>query len=177
METFEAIYKNNQGWVKGYFAKNLKYDFATAQDLTQDVFIKLSKHMENFDSNRCDIKTYIHCIAKNILIDYLRGVKRKNSRFNSNIESTINNEGEISIQINANIYTDETVIENEMVTLINKTIASFKNEKQRKVCELRTFAELSIDEIATELTLPIGTVKVYLMRFRDQVKEKLSYAN
>ena len=47
--------------------------------------------------------------------------------------------------------------------------------KYKKLVELRYFQELSYDEVATELELPLGTVKAQLFRARELLSQELKY--
>jgi len=50
-----------------YFAKNRDI----AEDLTQEVFVKVWKKIRKFD-NRCKFKNWLYAIAKNTSLDYLK---------------------------------------------------------------------------------------------------------
>ena len=61
---------------------------------------------------------------------------------------------------------EETYIQDQRVVHMRLLVSKLK-PKYRDLVEMRYFQELSYDEIATELNLPLGTVKAQLFRARD----------
>lgn len=171
MKTFESIYSENQGWVKNFINQRLSCGKEIAQDLTQDVFVKLSKHLDKFDESKSSLNTFLNTIVRTTIIDFYRHEKTRKNMFSNNIETFVNEEGENYFQVASKVETDANIIEGELSLLIQKTLNSF-NENQQKVCKLQ-MQGFQMNEIATELNIPEGTVKVYVKRFREIVKSKL----
>jgi RNA polymerase sigma-70 factor (ECF subfamily) len=61
---------------------------------------------------------------------------------------------------------EETLINEQKIHLMRSLVSKLK-PRYRKLIELRYFNELSYEEIAEELELPIGTVKAQLFRARE----------
>ena len=61
---------------------------------------------------------------------------------------------------------EETVIHKQKVLLMRELVSKLK-PRYRILVEKRYFDELSYEEIAEELDLPLGTVKAQLFRARD----------
>ena len=61
---------------------------------------------------------------------------------------------------------EETLINEQKIKLMRSLVSKLK-PRYRKLIELRYFNELSYEEIAEELELPIGTVKAQLFRARE----------
>ena len=61
---------------------------------------------------------------------------------------------------------EEDMIKSQRITLMRNVVENLK-PRYRTLVELRYFKEYSYDEIATELGLPIGTVKAQLFRARE----------
>lgn len=82
--TFDSLYKENYSKVfrlcKGYFAG----DTNTAQDVTQEVFIKVWEHLSTF-KGESNISTWIYRIAVNTCLMTIRKNKKRNIFLNSDI--------------------------------------------------------------------------------------------
>lgn len=134
-------------------------DVEEAEDVTQEVFVKVWKNIRKFDLNK-DFKPWIFQIAKNASIDYLR--KRKTIPF-SRFE---NNQGQ-------NILT-ETLTKNgpDMLESLNtktefeKAIAEL-SEKDKNLIQLRHSQGMSFKEISQKMNSSINTIK---SRYRRTIK-------
>src|ERR1700675_5084764 len=69
---------------------NICYRFAgsgdDAQDLTQDVFIKMYRTLDSFDPERASFSTWITTVTRNLLVDHFR--KTKHDRATDSIDAT-----------------------------------------------------------------------------------------
>ena len=83
-QTFESIYKENYSRVlrlcRGYFAG----DKDTAEDATQEIFMKVLKHLDNF-KGESNINTWIYRIAVNTCLMTIRKNKKRKIFLNSDI--------------------------------------------------------------------------------------------
>ena len=68
----EQIYTEYRDRVMGYIYARLRSS-ADAEDLCQDVFVKLNKKLDSFDSGKASISTWIYSITRNSVIDFYRG--------------------------------------------------------------------------------------------------------
>lgn len=171
--SFEQVYINNRGWVKNYVNQRLNCGFETAEDLTQDIFIKVCKHLPNFDENKSTLNTFINTIVRTKVIDYHRHNELKRKKFTKNIEGYVNENDEQDFDA-PSIYDNETdanLLEEEMSLLIQNTLNSF-NDITQKVCKLYREG-FKVSEISLECNVPEGTVKVYQKRFRDKLYSKI----
>jgi RNA polymerase sigma-70 factor (ECF subfamily) len=104
-------------------------------------------------------------IASNNSIDFIR---KKRIQVTSMDSGYTNDDGE-RIQIDARSNTmnpEETVIYGQKVVHMRMLVSKLK-PRYRVLVEKRYFDELSYEEIAEELQLPLGTVKAQLFRARD----------
>lgn len=146
------------------------------QDITQEVFIKIWKHIEKYDQ-RQNFKTWIFTIAHNAALDWLR--KKRNLVFSDFENSEHEN------------YLEHTLIDPK--PLPDEIIAQMGDQKfvsdllsqlpliYREVMILRYSNELTFEEIAEILKRPVDTVKsqhrralVVLRRFLDAPKSNLN---
>ena len=133
-------------------------NWQTAEDLTQETFIKVYCHQKDY-RGESHIKTYIYAIAINVCKDYLSSWKYKKVL--------------VSNTFFAVLKTKETA-ESEVVQQSEKEQLVAKIEqlapKYKDVLLLFYYAEYSLQEISETLGLPINTVKTRLKRSREQLK-------
>ncbi len=136
-----------------------------AEDLTLEAFGKAFKNLHQYSPTYA-FSTWLFKIASNNCIDFLR--KRKGVLIS--IESE-NDQSEISetMQIKSKeLNPEEKLIRKQKAILMHKVVRRLKPHYQTLV-ELRYFNELSYEEIAKELDLPLGTVKAQLFRARQMM--------
>lgn len=135
-----------------------------AEDLTIEAFGKAFKNLEQYTPDYA-FSTWLFRIAANNCIDFLRKSRR------IQIVDGITNEDEEYTDYPSNLPADtpspdQRVIEKQKIQLMCEVVERLKPH-YRQLVELRYFRELSYEEIATELNLPLGTVKAQLFRARD----------
>lgn len=172
MENFNIVYSQNHKMVLRFIAMKIK-DYTIAEELANDVFMRVHKHLENFDPEKSTMKTWIINITKNIIIDEYRrnrlesvSVDKEDAYGNSGYASWESLNGKTSLTPLTQIVTGETIglIENEISSL---------DEIYRDVATLYFKEELSYDEISDRLNLPLGTVKGQISRARKKLVERL----
>jgi len=135
-----------------------------AEDLTIEAFGKAFKNIDQYTPNFA-FSTWLFKIATNNCIDFIR--KKRASHIS--LDQTV--DGEDSLSPSSLIPSDSldpelTMINKQKIKHMRKIVSNLK-PRYRKLVELRYFKEYSYDEIATELDIPIGTVKAQLFRARE----------
>jgi RNA polymerase sigma-70 factor (ECF subfamily) len=142
-----------------------------AEDLAMEAFGKAFTNIHQYTPQYA-FSTWLFRIASNNAIDFLRkkrtvtvplettsGEKGVGGEYNYNMKSETNNP-------------EEDFIRQQNAMILRKMVAKLK-PRYRTLLELRYFREYSYDEIAQELNLPLGTVKVQLFRSREMLFELL----
>ena len=143
-----------------------------ADDLTIEAFGKAFSRLDQYSPSYA-FSTWLFKIASNNCIDFIR---KKRVKLTSMDTGYTNDEGD-SIRIDAKSSTldpEESMVHNQKVKHM-RTLVSKLKPRYRELVEKRYFEELSYEEIAEELNLPLGTVKAQLFRARDflaQMMEK-----
>lgn len=135
-----------------------------ADDLTIEAFGKAFSRLDQYQPGFA-FSTWLFKIASNNCIDFIR---KKRVKVTSMDTGYTNEDGE-SIRIDARSTTrdpEETIIHNQKVKHMRLLVSKLK-PRYRELIEKRYFEELSYEEIAEELNLPLGTVKAQLFRARD----------
>lgn len=145
------------------FARSLLKDSATAQDVTQDVLIKLWKHEDSLDED--GLLSWLMRVTRNACIDVLRARKRrrKTVRFDTEGVSRAESPG------------DSPDRQAESADLRSHVLEALEEVDQpyRRVVALRELQGLKYKEIAEVLDMPLNTVKVYLHRGRKKLRTQL----
>ncbi len=144
-------------------------------DLLQEVFIKAFNSLQNYNQEFA-FSTWIYRIAINNTIDYLR--KKKLDTFSIDEKNDDEDSSGKFELLDTTYAADANIILEQRQQIINDAINSLP-EKYKKIIELRHKEELSYEEIAEILNLPIGTVKAHLFRAREllnkYLKDKLKF--
>ena len=145
-------------------------DPVDADDLTIEAFGKAFRNLHQY-STEFAFSTWLFKIAANNCIDYLRRNKRIN--FAGVFTDENNNSDNYPLNIpSSNLSPEEKVIEKQKIRLMREVVEKLKPH-YRQLIDMRYFKELSYEEIATQLDLPLGTVKGQLFRAREFLYEIL----
>lgn len=144
-----------------------------AEDLTIEAFGKAFKRLQQYRPDYA-FSTWLFKIASNNCIDFLR--KKKKTRHISIDEGLQNDDGEdLTLDIESKgLNPEEVFVKGQRIEEMHRIVEQLK-PKYRRLVELRYFKELSYEEIATELELPLGTVKAQLFRARELMYEILKH--
>jgi len=134
-----------------------------AEDLTIEAFGKAFNRLKQYSPSFA-FSTWLFKIASNNAIDYIR---KKRVQVTSMDTGMTNEDGE-SLRID--VESDEkdpaeVTIHTEKVQVMRDVVKRLK-PRYRDLIEKRYFQELSYEEIAEEMNLPLGTVKAQLFRAR-----------
>lgn len=135
-----------------------------ADDLTIEAFGKAFSRLDQYSPSFA-FSTWLFKIASNNCIDFIR---KKRVQLTSMDAGFMMDDGE-KLQIDAkssNLNPEETIMQGQRVDHMRLLVSKLK-PKYRDLVEKRYFEELSYEEIAEQLNLPLGTVKAQLFRARD----------
>jgi RNA polymerase sigma-70 factor (ECF subfamily) len=135
-----------------------------ADDLTIEAFGKAFSRLDQYSPSFA-FSTWLFKIASNNCIDFIRKKRIKVTSMDTGITT---DDGEV-IYVDAKSHTmdpEQTVIHSQKVVHMRMLVSKLK-PRYRELIEKRYFEELSYEEIADELNLPLGTVKAQLFRARD----------
>lgn len=141
-----------------------------ADDLTQEAFAKAFTSINNFDA-KFAFSTWLFRIASNNSIDYVR--KKRLTTVSINGDKEGEDGGTIQIDIKDGALDPEEVQLKQQRHQYLRMALDRIPESFRKLVELRYFDELSYEEIAQHLEIPLGTVKAKLFRSRELIEEEM----
>jgi len=135
-----------------------------AEDLTIEAFGKAFNRISQYSPNFA-FSTWLFKIASNNCIDFIRKKRIKVTSMDSGHRTS---DGEILYfdAMSNTLDPSEHLIKDQKVKAMREVVSKLK-PRYRELIEKRYFEELSYEEIADELNLPLGTVKAQLFRARD----------
>jgi len=144
-----------------------------AEDLTIEAFGKAFHNLSKYIPSHA-FSTWLFRIATNNCIDFMR----KKSQSPRPFDQDEGEEDEMEATVASDMrLPDEVMMDRETAASLNRIVKSLK-PRYRRLIELRYFEDYSYEDIATELSLPIGTVKARLFRAKvlifNMVQDKRS---
>jgi len=135
-----------------------------AEDLTIEAFGKAFNNIEKYNPNYA-FSTWLFKIAVNNTIDFIRKKRLKKSSLD---EPKSNKDGDdYSIDVKSDALDPEETFIKDQRKLLAVNITEKLPEHYRKLIEMRYFKELTYNEIAAKLEMPLGTVKAQLHRAKE----------
>jgi RNA polymerase sigma factor (sigma-70 family) len=161
---WEQIVK--QHWRKVF---NVAYKFVgkhdEAEDLTQDIFLKIFRSLDTFD-RRANFQTWLISVSRNLCIDHYRSVRKERETIDRQVDA-----GELTPAA-PDAGPIAALEQRDRVTLLRQALARLP-ESLRTAVVLRDLQELSYQEIADRLHLPEGTVKSRINRGRTELARQV----
>ena len=157
---------------------NICYRFAgsgdDAQDLTQEVFIKMYRTLNSYDVDRGAFMTWVTTVTRNLLVDHFR--KTKQERLTDSLDTTSSGHEDampLSEQIqDRGPSPDSRVQSREAKETVHQALQKLSPELREAVI-LRDLQDLDYREIAAVLKVPEGTVKSRINRGRAELARLL----
>jgi len=138
-----------------------------AQDLTQDVFLRVFRSLKSFRSGEGSFQVWLARLTRNLLIDHYR--RSKLERVSDSIEDSLT---VLESKTAVESRTDSRVVGREASELLQGALQKLSPELRETVI-LRDLEELEYREIAQALNVPEGTVKSRLNRGRAELARLL----
>ncbi|MDL4842446.1 sigma-70 family RNA polymerase sigma factor [Aquibacillus rhizosphaerae] len=135
---------------------------ATAEDLTQEIFIKCYEKLDQFNK-QASIKTWVYRIASNHCKDYLGSWHYRKIKLNEKVWDYIPSKSK---------QVEEEVISKNQENSLSRAIMALPI-KYREVVFLHYYEELSLEEISKVTTININTIKTRLKRAKELLRDKM----
>ncbi len=141
-----------------------------AEDLTLEAFGKAFNKLASYTPNFA-FSTWLFKIAVNNCIDYMRKKRLHTLSLDEPIES--GGKQDFSEMARSTTRDPETEMIREQRVEVLRNMINGLNDKYRLMVELRYYEQLSYEEIAAELAIPLGTVKAQLFRAKELLSAQL----
>jgi len=158
---------------------NICYRFAgsadDAQDLTQEVFIKVYRTVGSFDGEKASFNTWVTTVTRNLLVDHFR--KTRNDRATDSIDATqgADEDGPTLADRLASDGSENPhkhVESRERREMLQRALQQISPDLREAVI-LRDLQDMDYREIAQVLKVPEGTVKSRINRGRAELARLL----
>ncbi|MGB7188581.1 MAG: sigma-70 family RNA polymerase sigma factor [Acidobacteriaceae bacterium] len=144
-----------------------------AEDLTQDVFLKVYGNLAAFDLERGSFQTWITTLTRNLLVDHFRRTKQQ--RVTDSMDAGWDQQDDLTIaaRLAANGPTQhDRAAQKEIAKLVQSALTRVSPELREAVI-LRDLQDMDYKEIAQVLRIPEGTVKSRISRGRAELARLL----
>ncbi len=145
-----------------------------AEDLTQDVFLKLYKNLSSFDLQKGSFQTWITTLARNLLVDHFR--RTRQDRATDSIDASFDGEDDGPTLADRLADTRDSqekhVGDLELRGRIQHALKQLSPELREAVI-LRDLEDMDYKEISQVLRIPEGTVKSRISRGRGELARLL----
>src|SRR6185436_19540166 len=166
-DRFTELVKRYEKRVVNYVYR-ITHRYEDAHDLAQEIFVKVFVALDRYDP-KYQFSTWLFRIAQNSAIDALR----KKSIAEVPISKPAGDDEPKEREFADTGVTPYRALKNkQLAAAIDKAVVELPAD-YRELIQLRHFAELSYEEIASMKKLPLGTVKNKLFRARNLLKEVL----
>ena len=142
---------------------------ADIEDLVQEALVKAFTALPSY-SPEYAFSTWLYRIATNHAIDHIRRRRLPTFSIDKPVQTS---DGEVQVEIPDSTYRpDRAIVESQRGAILADAIAGLP-EKYHRVIVMRHRDELSYEEIAETLGLPLGTVKAHIFRARALLNKAL----
>jgi RNA polymerase sigma-70 factor, ECF subfamily len=166
LEAFSRVVDAYQNRVYG-FVRRMVPNPDEAADVTQEVFIRAFQSFERFDG-RASVRTWLFRIAHNLCIDRARRHRRAPVEVGL-VDPEMGEEIDVA---DARWEPERLALDGELQSIVEDAIRSM-SEKLRSVLLLHDKEDMTYEEIAEMLSLPVGTVKSRLFLARGHLQSAL----
>lgn len=153
---FEHLFNRYRDSIQKMYLQKTNGNKEDTNDLLQETCVKIYLNMSKYNSSYT-FGQWLYTIARNVFIDHIR--KRKDERGFDGISLE-----EAHLAPNP----EERYIRVQQKSQLEYFLSQM-SPKYRELIDLRFYKELSYDEIAVKLQLPLGTVKTRIHRAREQL--------
>lgn len=163
--TFERHVSNHEDQVYR-IARSMLKDAAAAQDVTQEVLLKLWEHQDDLDED--GLGAWLTCVTRNACIDKLRARQRRRKTVTVDSDGVGRAE---SPSRTPDRHAETEDLRDHVLDALDRV-----DNPYRRVVALRELQGLKYKEIAETLDMPLNTVKVYIHRGRKKLRAELDRA-
>lgn len=160
-QAFAFLYDHYAGALYSIIRQIITDNSEVAADVLQEVFINIWRKIESYDPAKGRLFTWMLNVARNAAIDTLRSKSYQNAQKNQELPD--------NVYKGASAQTTQLNVDN---IGLRKVLEKLKPE-HRVLVELAYFKGFTHEEIATMMTIPLGTVKTRIRNALLQLREYL----
>lgn len=166
-KAFNYLYDNYSGALYGLILK-IVLESNYADEVIQDSFMKIWKNIDQYDTSKGRLYTWMINISRNTAIDYVKSKGYQNQLKNQSITNFVNREETISLSDRLS-----NVSENNTDLIGMSSVINGLKPEWKELIDLAYYQGYTQIEIAEKLAIPIGTVKTRTRSAMLELKELL----
>ncbi|PWJ59940.1 RNA polymerase sigma-70 factor (ECF subfamily) [Dyadobacter jejuensis] len=144
---------------------------ADAQDITQEVFVKLYQHHSSYDPAKASLKTWVYRVTINHCLDFIKA-KRRQKRFGLFLDLFRSESGEKPEPVAPTAHPGLLLEEREGIDTLMAAIQQLP-EKQKTVIILLKIEDRSQKEVAEIMEISVKAVESLFQRAKTHLAKKL----
>ena len=155
------LYEYYSAAMFGIVVRIVKSD-QVAEDVLQDSFIKIWENIERYDPSKGRLFTWVLKVTRNLALDYFKSKQYQNSlrNFPGEIMQFV-----VDSKHNTQVNTDTIGVQD----ILGKLKPDYK-----KIIDMAYFGGYTQVEIATALSIPLGTVKTSTRSAMNQLRQMVA---
>ena len=155
VQAFNYLYDNYSAALYGIIYKMVE-DKELAEDILQEAFVKIWNNFSSYNNTKGRLFTWLLNITRNLAIDTLRSKSYKKQVKIQGYENSVDN------------FIDNTSGTGQFDSLGIRRHLTLLKKDQKQIIDLAYFSGFTQEEIAKQLSIPLGTVKT---RMRTAIME------
>lgn len=167
--TFNEIYSEYHDTISK-FVKHKVRNLMDAEEIIQDVFIKISTSIENYNEEISSLKTWIFNITKNTIIDYHRKSNHTMVSIDEFTDPMNDDSDRQPIELESKDADPLAAMINQEALDKIRLHLRLLPDRYCHIASLFYISEFSLNEIAEEVGEPLSTIKTKLKRTRDMLR-------
>jgi len=164
---FKQIVESHKKMVY-YLAYDLTGNHQDAEDLSQEVFIKMYNSISKF-RGEAKLSTWLRKITVNLYLDMKRSKLYKSQKMQDSLEEKEFEFNTMQTEANAENKTDINILSAKIKSSLYKL-----SPKEKSIFIMRHYQEMKISEISDSMNIAVGTVKSLLFRSVQKLQQSLA---
>ncbi|MCC7514218.1 MAG: RNA polymerase sigma factor [Bacteroidia bacterium] len=174
-DAFAQLYKRYKETIHYNVLRSVSMNHELAEDLTQEIFVKIFTKSELYDFSNA-VSTWMFKITKNHVIDHKRKEKYELLSLD-NLKSEFGSDNEVAemaFQVEDKSHDNfQLLVRQERAEAVTRAINALKSDEAKMAVKLVCLDELTYEEAAEKMDLPIGTVKAIIFRSKDEMNKTI----
>ena len=146
------------------YVYNMVNNYQETEDLLQEIFFKVYKNLNKYNSDKASFRTWLYRISKNYVINYLKSAHNKINRNNLLYDDDINKSEE-------NIETQ--AVQNDQIDRIIAVMEKVLKPKHQEIMQLYYFSNLTVKEISETMNIPDKTIYKAINSSIEKIKKEV----
>lgn len=146
------------------YVYNLVDNYQDTEDLLQEIFFRIYKNLNKFNSSKASFRTWIYRIAKNYTLNFLTKKSNKMNRNALEYDDSINK---------SNDDVESNAINKERIDLILQAMRRVLKPKHFEIMSLYYFSDLTVKEISETMNIPDKTIYKAINTSIEKIKKEV----